>query len=645
MIEPGAGESLAALSANKDRGDKMRRMIQAPLAVSLFALMAACSPQQQSAPDTGTVVQDVAVEQTETARLNAWFAELFEQDLARSPETQTALGQIDDLDAYGRWDPVNATDAAAANARRVERLDYLRNAFDIEALDAKARVSYRVFEYLQQTGVRNYEFRDQRYIFTQMFGPHTGLPTTLISQHRVTNAEQAEAYIRRLDGMGPILRELMDQAETRAAAGVLPPRFAFAYLIDNTAQLVAGAPFDDSDTVSPLLADFTAKVEALEIDDAAKADLIARATTALLDGVGPAYTDLLAMFERHREVTDDRDGAWKLPRGEAYYQAQLANFTTMDDLSPEEVHQTGLDEIARIHGEMAAIMEQVGFEGNLAEFFEFMRSDPQFYLPSTEAGRAEYMTRVNAIFDRVRGVLPDYFDTVPRGEMVVLEVEPYRAAGSPSAFYNTGTMDGTRPGAFYANTLNMRNLPIYQMETLAYHEGIPGHHFQLTLSLEADDTPMFQRLLYLSAFGEGWALYAESLGKDMGMFTDPYQDFGRLAYELWRAGRLVVDTGIHSMRWTRQDAIDYLHTNTSFTEEEITREVERYIVWPGQATAYKIGQLRIRALRDFAQAQLGDAFDYGEFHDVVLTNGSLPLPVLTELVNDYVEAKRAEMAP
>lgn len=623
----------------------MRRMFQAPLAVSLFALMAACSPQQQSAPDTGTVIQDVAADQTETARLNAWFAELFEQDLARSPETQTALGQIDDLDAYGRWDPVDAADAAAANARRIERLDYLRNNFDIEALDAKARVSYRVFEYLQQTGVRNYEFRDQRYIFTQMFGPHTGLPTTLISQHRITNAQQAEAYIRRLDGMGPILRELMDQAETRAAAGVLPPRFAFAYLIDNTAQLVAGAPFDDGDTVSPLLADFTAKVDALEIDDAAKADLIARATTALLDGVGPAYTDLLAMFERHRELSDDRDGAWKLPRGEAYYQAQLASFTTMDDLSPEEVHQTGLDEIARIHGEMAAIMEQVGFEGDLAEFFEFMRSDPQFYLPSTEAGRAEYMTRVNAVFDRVRGVLPDYFDTVPRGEMVVLEVEPYRAAGSPSAFYNTGTMDGTRPGAFYANTLNMRNLPIYQMETLAYHEGIPGHHFQLTLSLEADDTPMFQRLLYLSAFGEGWALYAESLGKDMGMFTDPYQDFGRLAYELWRAGRLVVDTGIHSMRWTRQDAIDYLHTNTSFTEEEITREVERYIVWPGQATAYKIGQLRIRALRDFARAQLGDAFDYGEFHDVVLTNGSLPLPVLTELVNDYVEAKRAEMAP
>ncbi|WP_417493578.1 DUF885 domain-containing protein [Maricaulis sp.] len=623
----------------------MRRIFQAPMAVSLLALMAACSPSQPAASETAAPVEQSAeAAQTESQRLNAWFAGLFAEDLALSPETQTQLGEVDDLDAYGRWDPVGEAASAAANERRIERLARLHDEFDFDALDAEAKVSYRVFEYLQETGIRNYGFRDQRYIFTQMFGPHTGMATMLISQHRITNPDQAEAYIRRLQGMAPILRELMDQAESRAQAGVIPPRFAFGYLIDNTAQLIAGAPFDDSGEISPLLADFTAKVEALDIEDAAKADLIARATTALLEQIGPVYTDLLAMFERHREMSDDRDGAWKLPRGEAYYQAQLANFTTMVDLSPEEVHQTGLDEIARIHGEMQGIMDQVGFEGTMAEFFEFMRTDEQFYLPNTDEGRAEYMSRIDAIFDRVRTVLPDYFDTMPRGELVAREVEPYRAAGSPTAFYNTGSMDGTRPGIFYANTLNMRNLPLYQMETLAYHEGIPGHHFQLTLALEASEAPMFQRLLYLPAFGEGWALYAESLGKDMGMFTDPYQDFGRLAYELWRAGRLVVDTGIHAMRWTRQDAIDYLRTNTSFTEEEITREVERYIVWPGQATAYKTGQLRIRALRDFAQQELGDAFDYGEFHDVVLTHGSLPLPVLTELVNDYVAAKRAETA-
>ena len=626
---------------------------------SLAALLAACSPAPSGeTPATGeagtseagpgesaaAATETASSDQTESERLYAWYSELFEADLARSPQQQTGLGRIDDLDAYGRWDDVSDAAAAAAQQRRIDRLAHMRETFDFEALDRDARVSWRVFEYLQETGIRQYGFRDQTYVFTQMFGPHTGMPSTLIGQHRVQSVAHAEAYISRLNGIGPIFDTLIARAEGRAEAGVMPPRFAFQYLTGNTRAVIAGAPFDDSDAVSPLLADFTAKVNALEIDDDAKADLIARGTRALTDVVGPAYERLIAMFERHEQMTDDRDGAWKLPRGEAYYQSQLAAFTTLPDLSPQEVHDTGLAEIERIHDEMRGIMEEVAFEGTLQDFFEFMRTDEQFYYPSTDEGRARYMAEVNDVFDSVRDVIPDYFDTLPAGEMVVREVEPYRAAGSPSAFYNTGSLDGSRPGIYYANTLNMRNLPVYQMETLAYHEGVPGHHFQLTLAQEQEGTPMFQRFLYLSAFGEGWALYAESLGKDMGMFTDPYQDFGRLAYELWRAGRLVVDTGIHSLQWSREDAIDYLRENTSFTEEEITREVERYIVWPGQATSYKTGQMRIRQLRDFAQAELGDAFDYGEFHDVVLTNGSLPLAVLTQLINDYVEETRAETA-
>ena len=626
---------------------------------SLAALLAACSPAPSGeTPATGeagtseagpgesaaAATETASSDQTESERLYAWYSELFEADLARSPQQQTGLGRIDDLDAYGRWDDVSDAAAASAQQRRIDRLAHMRETFDFDALDRDARVSWRVFEYLQETGIRQYGFRDQTYVFTQMFGPHTGMPSTLIGQHRVQSVAHAEAYISRLNGIGPIFDTLIARAEGRAEAGVMPPRFAFQYLTGNTRAVIAGAPFDDSDAVSPLLADFTAKVNALEIDDDAKADLIARGTRALTDVVGPAYARLIAMFERHEQMTDDRDGAWKLPRGEAYYQSQLAAFTTLPDLSPQEVHDTGLAEIERIHDEMRGIMEEVAFEGTLQDFFEFMRTDEQFYYPSTDEGRARYMAEVNDVFDSVRDVIPDYFDTLPAGEMVVREVEPYRAAGSPSAFYNTGSLDGSRPGIYYANTLNMRNLPVYQMETLAYHEGVPGHHFQLTLAQEQEGTPMFQRFLYLSAFGEGWALYAESLGKDMGMFTDPYQDFGRLAYELWRAGRLVVDTGIHSLQWSREDAIDYLRENTSFTEEEITREVERYIVWPGQATSYKTGQMRIRQLRDFAQAELGDAFDYGEFHDVVLTNGSLPLAVLTQLINDYVEETRAETA-
>jgi len=621
---------------------------------SSLALLAACS---QPADDAAPTTPEAAIEtadthdsdsgpetevQSESERLYAWFDALFEEDLRYSPTTLTQLGRIDDLGAYGRWNPVTEEAAIAANDRRVARLEYLQNNFDFDALEGDASVSYRVFEYLAETGIRQFSFRDQNYIFTQMFGPHTGFPTLLISQHRVENVDHAEAYIRRLEGIAPALESLIEQADERADNGVIPPRFAFSYLVGNTANIITGAPFDDSDTASPLLADFTTKVEALSISESEQTALIERATAVMADQVGPAYRNLIAMFERHESMTDDRDGAWKLPRGEEYYQSQLAIFTTIPDLSAQEIHDTGMTEIERIHGEMREIMTEVGFAGSLQDFFEFMRTDEQFYYPDTDEGRGRYISEVNAFFGRVEGAVPDYFDTIPRGEMVVREVEPFRAAGSPTAFYNTGSPDGARPGVYYANTSNMRNLAVYQMETLAMHEGIPGHHFQLTLSLERENTPMFQRMLYLSAFGEGWALYAESLGNEMELFSDPYQHFGQLAYELWRAGRLVVDTGIHSLQWSRQDSIDFLMENTSFTEEEVTREVERYIVWPGQATSYKIGQLRIQQLRDYAQAELGDAFDFGEFHDVVLTNGSIPLAVLTELVNDYVEDRRAE---
>ena len=623
---------------------KTRGLMAVSAAALLWALTGPGPVLAQPVPDPAAGQQSDAAataRSAESQALMAWFDQIFEEDLERSPQTKTALGLLDDLDAYGQWDDVSDATIEADHERSVERLAYLRENFDPAALDSDARVSYRVFEYLQETAQRRHDYRDQGYVFTQMFGPHTGLPALLINQHRIENADHAEAYIRRLEAFGPLFDTLIARADERAAAGVLPPRFAFDYLIGNTRNIVTGAPFDNSDEASPLLADFTAKVEALELDDDAEADLIARGTEALESATGPAYERLIALFERHAGMADDRDGAWKLPQGEAYYASQLATFTTLPDLSPQEIHDTGLAEVTRIHGEMDALMAEVGFEGTLADFFTFMRTDERFYHPDTDEGRARYIAEVQDVFDGVREVIPDYFDTRPEAPLEVREVEAFRAAGSPTAFYNSPAMDGSRPGIYYANTLNMRNLPVYQMETLAYHEGIPGHHFQLALAQERADTPMFQRLLYLPAFGEGWALYAESLGKDMGLFTDPYQDFGRLAYELWRAGRLVVDTGIHSLQWSRQDAIDYLMENTSFTEEEIVREVERYIVWPGQATAYKTGQMRIQALRDFARAELGEAFDWGEFHDVVLTNGSLPLPVLTTLVNDYVAETRA----
>jgi len=301
-----------------------------------------------------------------------------------------------------------------------------------------------------------------------------------------------------------------------------------------------------------------------------------------------------------------------------------------------DIHELGLSEVARIHGEMRQIMAQVGFEGSVQDFFAHLRDSDEFYYPNTDEGRQRYLSEATAMIDTMRDALPAYFGRLPQAEMEVRAVEPYRIETATGAFYEPGPLDGSAPGAYYVNLANMRELPVYQMETLAYHEGLPGHHMQIAISQELDAVPMFQRVTWYSAYGEGWALYAEALGKDMGFFTDPYQDFGRLGYEVFRAARLVVDTGVHHYRWTREQAVDYMLENTPMTRGDIENEIMRYIVWPGQAVSYKVGMLTILDLRERAQLALGDSFDMRDFHDVVLQHGSVPLGLLSELVDAYI---------
>ena len=610
---------------------------------SALVLLAACSPQtaETTAPPPAEAVETAAV-QTETERLNAWFDEQFAAELAFSPEGKTYLGMLDDLEAYGQWDDPSEAAFRASLQRAADRLRFMQENFDYDALTGDAQVSWRFAEFITANDAQQGEFRDHNYTFTQFFGPHTGMATLLIGYHKVENLDQAEAYLSRLSSLGEMLEIHTAQAEEQAQAGVVAPAFAYPIVIGAAQRFITGAPFDDSGVDSPLLADFTAKVEALEIDDAEKAALIARAVTALTDGVAPAYQHLIEVMGRHAELADGRnDGAWALPDGEEYYRSQLTNYTTRTDLTAADIHQTGLDEVARIHGEMRAIMEQVGFEGTLQEFFGFLRTDPQFYYADTDEGRAAYLADATAIIDRVMIAAPDYFGQLPAADLEVRAVEQYRITTATGAFYEPGSLDGARPGAYYVNLANMTESPTYQMESLAYHEGAPGHHFQSSLAQELEGAPMFQRLTWYSAYGEGWALYAENLGKDMGFFTDPYMDFGRLSYEVFRAVRLVVDTGIHDLHWTEQQAVDYMTQNTPMAASDIQSEIRRYIVWPGQAVSYKIGMLTILDLRQRAMDQLGDDFDWGEFHDVVLTHGSVPLTLLEELVDGYIADKLA----
>ena len=617
-------------------------------AASTLALVAACSPANDPAASSTQTAAAESEQISETERLNAWFQSEFEAELALSPVSQTYLGMIDDLDAYGSWDDPSEEAFRANLSREAARIRYMNENFDFNALTEDAQISWRFAEFIAENNAQQAEFYDHGFIFTQFFGPHTGLPSLLIGQHRIDNIDHAEAYISRLNGMGDVIRSNTAQAEARAQAGVIAPAFAFPIVINTTRGMITGAPFDDSDTVSPLLADFTEKVDALlNAEDAPitadqHADLIARATQALLTQIGPSFNGLIETMERHSVMADgNTDGVWRLPEGPAFYESQLVNYTTRTDMTAEQIHQTGLDEVARIHDEMRAIMAQVGFEGTLSEFFTYLRTDEQFYYPNTDEGRERYLAEATAMIDEVMVSAPDYFGVLPTGALEVRAVEDYRIETATGAFYEQGSLDGTRPGAYYVNMSDMGELPVYQMETLAYHEGAPGHHFQIALTQEMEDTPMFQRFTWYSAYGEGWALYAESLGKDMGFFTDPYQDFGRLSYEVFRAARLVVDTGIHAMQWSEQEAVDYMTANTPMTPGDIQSEIRRYIVWPGQAVSYKVGMLTILDLRNRAMTALGDDFDYGEFHNVVLTNGSVPLTLMEELVMDWVAEKQA----
>ena len=580
-------------------------------------------------------------EQTETERLYLFFQQAFMDEVGRSPETQTYLGMIGDTEAYGQWD--DRSDAAQIEnyERGQRRAEEMQAQFDREALTDAGKLSYDFALQIAENDARQFAVRDSRYVFSPMGDAVSGLTTFLINNHRVRSEAQAEAYVSRLNGIGTVIDTLTEQAESRAANGVTLPLFAYPRLTASAQSQLTGAPFEDGAEDSALFADFKSKVEALDIDDAAKADLIMRAEDALLNVYVPAMERYMAALARMEMISDDRAGVWKLPNGEESYAASLAQFTTIPDMTAEQIHERGLAEVERIHGEMREIMAQVEFEGSVQDFFAYMRTAEQFQLPNTPEGRQEYLDRATAVIEDVMEVAPQYFDTLPEAELEVRAVEPWREATATGAFYNQPALDGSRPGYYYVNLSQMQDNPTYLLESLSLHEGAPGHHFQIALTQELENVPMFQRFAWNSAYGEGWALYTEWLGKEMGFYEDPYSDFGRLSYEVFRAARLVVDTGLHHYQWTREQAIEYMLETTPMTEGDITPEVERYIVWPGQAVSYKTGMIFIQDLLARAQDELGDDFTWGGFHDAVLTAGPLPLPMLEERVEAWIDSVNA----
>ena len=602
------------------------------LALSTFALsLQACLPSSDI-PNRETLVKQ------ESAKLNAWFEARYQDELARSPMDQTYLGLSTNKD---KLDDISAMALDEEAALKKAWLEEMRTKFDIDRLDPQTRLSYRLYEFDIEDQLATHAFSDHDYVFTHMSGPHTSLPAFMINFHKIETMEDANAYIARLSEFDRYLGQAADRAQAQFEDGVVLPRFVYDKLIEASRNVISGFPFDESgrDNPSPLFAGFSKKIETFEAFDASgktqKELLEIKFNEAAKTSVKPAYERLINMFETHKARATNEDGAWKLPRGDAYYAARLKHYTTTN-MTADEIHEIGLAEVARIQDEMRRIMKQVKFDGTLREFFDFLRTDPQFTYPNTDEGRDAYMRDATTIIDDMKGRLDSLFITKPQADMVVKRVEPFREDSAFGAFYNSPALDGSRPGTYYINLKDVREQPKYLQQALAYHEGIPGHHMQIALAQELQGLPKFRTLGGHTAYIEGWALYAESVPSELGLYTDPYSDFGRLSMEIFRAARLVVDTGIHTKKWTREEAVQYYLENIANPEGDIRAEIDRYIVWPGQATAYKIGMIKIQELRNKAEEELGASFNIAEFHDVILANGSVPLAVLERLVDDWI---------
>ena len=595
--------------------------------IGLFAISCGDDKQNDNYSDSDM--------ESASAELNKYFDAEFKKEIEESPMTQTQRGLKTN---YGKWDDFSSIKYAEDLEQAKKRLDYL-DKVDKDALDDDTRLSYDLYRREIENEIEDYDFRFYDYPVEQMHGVHAEIPAFLINMHRIDSIPDAEAYISRLTGIEKVMNDIIEQLKLREQNGIIPPKFVFDRTLDASRNIIKGKPFTKSAEASTLMEDFSSKIEDLDISNEQRTRLTNEAEKALVDHVQPAYQSLVEFLENQQLRATEDAGVWKFPKGDKYYNLALKRVTTTN-LTADEIHEIGLSEVARIHGEMKEIMDETGFEGSLQDFFTFMETDEQFYFENTEEGKATYLKQAKNIIGQMKAKLPELFNTLPEADIVVKAVEPFREKSAGKAFYQQPALDGSRPGTYYANLYDMKAMPKYEMEALAYHEGIPGHHMQIAIAQELDSIPEFRKFSFYTAYVEGWGLYSEYIPKEIGFYKDPYSDFGRLAMELWRSCRLVVDTGIHAKKWTRQEGIDYYKENTPAAESACVKMVERHIVMPGQATAYKIGMNKILDLREKAKTELGDSFDIKEFHDVVLTDGALPLTVLESKVDSWIKSKK-----
>ena len=605
------------------------------LKLPLIALLLASTACTMTAPEPASTSVVAVDRAAEDARLNAFLDAAFDAQLATNPQFLTALGS---KELYDRLNDYTDSYAQQQMALEERQLAEMKAQFDPERLSPAGRLSYRLFEKSVVDDREAFPWRRHGFPASTNGSPMGAIPVFLINNHRIDTVADAEAYVSRLREVERVMREIGANMRDQAERGIVPPRFNFQPVREDGRRILQGAPFTAGED-SAVFADFKAKVGRLDIAQSEKDRLIAAASEALTGPFRRGYDHFLATVDSIEPRATGNNGAWSLPDGAEFYGQRIRQSTTTD-LTAAQIHEIGLREVERIHGEMERIKRQVGFTGTLQQFFAHINDGQQYKYPNTAEGREQYLADARRFIAQVMEAAPRWFRRLPQAPLEVRAVEEWRQQTASVAFYNRPSADGSRPGIYYVNLADMNQVLKPQTEAISYHEGAPGHHFQIALAQELPGLPKFRRFGGYGVYSEGWGLYAELLGKEMGFYDEPISEFGMYSTSLWRAIRLVVDTGIHHQRWTRQQAIDYFMANGLLSLRDATKEIERYFNNPGQATSYMIGQLKILELRDRAREALGDRFDIREFHAVVLENGPVPLDVLEELVDAWIATRR-----
>jgi uncharacterized protein (DUF885 family) len=572
--------------------------------------------------------------------LNLFYEKVFAQTVFDEPELLSSLGLVEQFGFNkhnGKLNDVSPSHQQKFLDRWKKDLSQLHE-YPLDRQTPSQRLSTHVLDWFLTKETEGEKWQWHNYPVNQLFGVQNEFPSFMANTHRLLSKQDCDYYLMRLEALPKKFDQLLEGLRVREEKQILPPRFVVDEVLIEMNGFIAKPAAENI-----LATSFKTRAGKIaKLTDAERDDFQRRVEAKITERVYPAYQKLIEYFKGVRSKTTTDDGVWKLAEGDAFYAYALRDNTTTN-MKPQDLHDLGVREVARIEGEMRGILDANGFASvRIGEAMDKLAKDPRFLFSNDDKGRADALAGYTQLIDQAMERSQQLFVTIPKARCQVQRVPEFKEATAPGAYYNPGAQDGTRPGIFFANLRDMNEVPKWDMPTLAYHEGVPGHHWQISIAQELKGLPQFRKVIPFTAYAEGWALYCEWLAKKAGWYEgDPFGDLGRLRAELFRAVRLVVDTGIHAKRWTREQAIAYMREKTGLGEKEVTSEIERYIVNPGQACAYKVGMLKIQELRARAEQELGGKFDQREFHETLLKNGALPLEILEEQVNDYIQRKKA----